>query len=193
MQLLNKQTAEQILKKTAKNEHETWIQHSKTVAEAAFTITQQLSDLYDPQTAYCLGLLHDIGKSTGGFGLKHVTGGYNILRSISEKAARICLTHSFPNREIKEYQGKNDLSEEEFSFLDDFLNKAEYDYYDELIQLCDSCAGSTGFIKMEERWIDITIRKGINEYTIPKWKKLLSLQEKFRLEYDVEIYAALKL
>ena len=43
------------------------------------------------------GLMHDIGRFEGVFGIRHATAGYHLLTDRGEVAlARICLTHSFP-------------------------------------------------------------------------------------------------
>ena len=59
-----------------------------------------------------------------------------------DEVAKICLTHSFNNHTIDDYIGKFDVSDEELRLIKTELDKAVYDEYDRLIQLCDSLAGA---------------------------------------------------
>ena len=93
----------------------------------------------DGDRAYAMGLLHDIGRREGVMDMKHIICGYRFMKAMGYvDIARICLTHSFPYKNIKSYNGKNDCSEEETIFIKDFLEQREYDDYDRLIQLCDA-------------------------------------------------------
>lgn len=48
-----------------------WIGHSQVVAVCAFLIAQKCDNL-NPEIAYNMGLLHDIGRKSGKMGLRHV-------------------------------------------------------------------------------------------------------------------------
>jgi len=52
-----------------------WIDHSRHVAHAAANIAEDHPELV-PEHAYVLGLLHDIGRREGVFGMRHVVDGY---------------------------------------------------------------------------------------------------------------------
>lgn len=117
---------------------ENWTDHCRTAGACARKIAERCKDL-DGDRAYVMGLLHDIGRREGVMDMKHIICGYRFMKAMGYvDIARICLTHSFPYKNIKSYNGKNDCSEEETIFIKDFLEQREYDDYDRLIQLCDA-------------------------------------------------------
>jgi hypothetical protein len=105
--------------------------------------------------------------------------------------ARICITHSFPYKNINAVFGTWDCSDEEFRFVEDFLNKTEFDDYDKLIQLCDALALPTGYCLIEKRMIDVALRHGLNEYIVPKWKETFQIQKHFEELMGKSLYSAL--
>ncbi|NLC92614.1 MAG: HD domain-containing protein [Treponema sp.] len=163
-----------------------WINHSKNVAKIARLITQK-TNVMDSDFAYICGLMHDIGRRFGKSHIKHTLDGFNYFSYKDERIARICLSHSFPNKIIKEYQGEIDIDNFEYNKIERYLNEIEYDYYDELIQLADSYGSADGIVQMEIRWVDVVIRNGINNYIIEKWKKLYSIKQKFEKMYNIKI------
>jgi hypothetical protein len=168
-----------------------WVAHSLHVAEAASAIAGCHPEM-EAETAYVLGCLHDIGRRVGVTGMRHVLDGYNYLMSLGYgQAARISLTHPYP---IKNAQAAADLwdgSDEEFRFIQAFLEQIDYDRYDRLIQLCDSLALPSGFCLMEKRLVDVVMRYGTNPLTIPKWKAYFAIREDFENEIGGSIYALL--
>ena len=75
-----------------------WVEHSRSVAENARRIAEHTNCL-DPNTAYTMGLLHDIGRAAGVSGIRHIFDGYDRMNELGQPTiARICLTHSFQNR-----------------------------------------------------------------------------------------------
>lgn len=102
--------------------------------------------------------------------------------------AKICLTHSFPIKNINSYNGKLDLPKEKLSFISSRLNEIEYDDYDRLIQLCDAISNYDGFCILEVRLIDVAIRNGINEYSVEKWKQFIELKKYFDEKCNTNIY-----
>jgi putative nucleotidyltransferase with HDIG domain len=163
-----------------------WINHSKNVAKAAEIIISNIGG-FDTDLAYCYGLLHDIGRRNGFSYIKHIVDGYKYLLCRDTKAAVICLSHSFPNKLVAEYQGQIDIDEKDYRLIEKALDEYEYDIYDYIIQLADSYASADGFVRMECRWIDVTIRSGFNEYTIAKWETLLGLKKRIENEYSIDI------
>ena len=82
-----------------------WGNHSRTAAHCAEKIAQACGNL-DPDKAYILGLLHDIGRKFGVRHLGHVSDGYSYMMSLGyDEAARICLTHSFHSQSMEDYIG----------------------------------------------------------------------------------------
>ena len=75
-----------------------WALHSQVTAEAARAIAERCPDM-DGDTAYVMGLLHDIGRREGFKYLQHTLDGYRFLTDMGYvDAAVICLTHSLPNK-----------------------------------------------------------------------------------------------
>jgi hypothetical protein len=171
--------AKLILKESERLNPGPWVKHSMYVGKAAELIAQSCTIL-NPEIAYILGLLHDIGRRFGVTNMRHSIDGYNFLSQIGyHLPARICITHSFPYKNVKAVFGKWDCSDEEFKFVEQFLNKIEFDDYDKLIQLCDALALPTGFCLMEKRMIDVALRHGLNEYIVTKWKETFQIQKYF--------------
>jgi len=147
-----------------------WVGHAYHTAMAAYMIAEK-SETLDSEKAYVCGLLHDIGRREGIYDLHHTIFGYVYLKELGyEEVGKICLTHSFINHDISDFNGKFDCSEDELYFMKSYLNTAIYDDYDKLIQLCDYLALPTGFCILEKRMIDVALRKGVNELTINNGK-----------------------
>ncbi|OGO41665.1 MAG: phosphohydrolase [Chloroflexi bacterium RBG_16_58_14] len=168
-----------------------WVRHSKHVASAAKAIAAQHPDL-DPEAAYILGLLHDIGRRAGKTEMRHILDGYNFLHQQGyEEAAQICLTHSFPMKDVRVAAAKWDCSEEEYCFVVEYLATVEYRTYDALIQLCDCLALPDGYCLLEKRFVDVALRYGFNEHTLDKWKAYFELRDRFSREIGRSIYSVL--
>ena len=105
-----------------------------------------------------------------------------------DDCARICLTHSFPYKDILSYNGQNDCTAEETEFITSYLKRTDYDDYDRLIQLCDALAFPDGATHIEKRLVDVVLRRGFNDLTIPKWKAFLELKEYFNDKAGLDIY-----
>jgi len=168
-----------------------WIAHSINVAKAAQQIAQRIPDL-DPESAYILGCLHDIGRREGITAMRHVLDGYTFLADQGYKdAAQIALTHSFPCQTPKEGFGKWDCSDEEYAFVERYLQTVEYTAYDRLLQLCDAIALPEGICLLEKRLVDVVLRHGVHDYVVPKWQKLIDIQHQFEEEIGSSIYHVL--
>ena len=130
------QDAERELTEAEKLNPGRWIDHSKATALNAKLIAEKVEGM-DSGKAYCMGLLHDIGRRVGVVAVRHIFEGYYYMNKIGQpEIARICLTHSFPGKGSDTYFGTYDCTEEEKKFLDEYIAKIEYDDYDRLIQLC---------------------------------------------------------
>ncbi|MEE1154135.1 MAG: HD domain-containing protein [Acutalibacteraceae bacterium] len=168
-----------------------WGNHSVSVAKNAQIIAENVKGM-DSEKAYILGLLHDIGRRAGVTGIMHIFDGYNYMMSINEPAiARICLTHSFPSKNVNTYSGKYDCSPEQMEFLKSYINKIEYDSYDILIQLCDAISLPNGACIMEKRFVDVALRNGLSEYTLEKWKAFIKAKKYFDNLCNCNIYSLL--
>lgn len=165
-----------------------WIEHSIFTAKAAQNIASHIPNL-DSETAYTLGLLHDIGRRNGAHFMRHVLDGYNFLMEKGfDDAARICLTHSFHIKDINAVFPKWDCSEDELEFIKSYLSNIKYNDYDKLIQLCDILALPTGFCLLEKRMIDIAVRYGTNSYSVPIWKAIYELKDNFEKSTKCSLY-----
>ena len=159
----SREKAEQLLQEGLQKNPGPWGDHSKTAAHCAEKIAAACGDL-DPEKAYVLGLLHDIGRTFGVRHLGHVSDGYSYMKKIGcDEVAKVCLTHSFATQTLEEYIGKYDVSEDELSLIRTELEKSVYDDYDRLVQLCDSIAGAEGVLDIEERMLDVKRRYGSAE------------------------------
>ncbi|MCI8389237.1 MAG: HDOD domain-containing protein [Roseburia sp.] len=178
--------AERLLREAEQHNPGPWGNHSRVAAHCAEKIAG-LCDGTDPEKAYVLGLLHDIGRRFGIRHLGHVADGYTYMMSLGyEEAARICLTHSFQNQSLNDYIGNIDTSDEELELIRTKLKEVVMDDYDRLIQLCDSLAGSEGVLKLEERMEDVKKRYG--SYPQEKWEFNIRLKEYFEKKTGKDIY-----
>lgn len=184
--LPTREQAELLLKEAEKCNPGPWGNHSRVVAHCAEKIAQACGEL-DPEKAYILGLLHDIGRKFGVRHLGHVSDGYSYMMSLGyDEVARICLTHSFNNQTTDDYIGNFDTTDEELALIQNALKEISMDDYDRLIQLCDSLAGSEGVLDIEERMNDVKRRYGA--YPQDKWDCNLKLKELFELKTGENIY-----
>ncbi|WP_226372106.1 HD domain-containing protein [Selenomonas timonae] len=170
-----------------------WIVHSLAVGTAAERIAALVEGL-DAERAFVFGVLHDIGRRFGEMGMNHVILGYHFLLEQGDtEAAEICLTHSFPVQEITAVHGGWDLTSEDYAFLDSFLQERTYTKYDRLIQLCDAMATGEGIVAIERRMMDIMLRYGIDETSLPRWHQLFAMKAEFEQYMGRSVESALGL
>ncbi len=168
-----------------------WVAHSRYAARAAQAIASHHPRL-DPTAAYVLACLHDIGRREGPAGMRHAIDGYRFLDGLGyPRAARVAITHSFPIRDVDAVPSRWDCTPQEYQFIRDYLAGVTYDEYDRLGQLCDCLALPSGFCLIEKRLVDVTLRYGVNEHTIPRWKAYLGLQRHFEAAIGCSIYSLL--
>jgi hypothetical protein len=168
-----------------------WITHSHHVAAAAMSIAAYHPDL-DSECAYILGLLHDIGRREGVYGMRHVIDGYRFLMDKGyPDAANICITHSYPIPNVMVGSSEWDGTQDEQEFVAEYLARHPYTPYDHLIQLCDSICLPTGPVLMEKRFVDVTMRYGFNRFTIAKWRAFIKIQSEFEDVIKKSIYELL--
>ena len=184
--------AELLLEEGVKKNPGPWREHSYAVASAAEKIARAVNqncgeEKLNPDLAYIYGLLHDIGRQEGHTYIAHVYDGYHFLMSFGyEKAAQICLTHSFNLKTTEDYIGKIDISDNQMEEVKKLLAAAEYDDYDRLIQLLDSTCGADGTLNLEERMNDVKSRYGY--YPQGKWDKNFELKAYFEKLAGREYY-----
>ena len=192
MKLPSLEQAEHLLLEAERRNPGRWVAHSRNVALAARCLAEPHPDL-DPEAAYVMGLLHDVGRQEGVTGMRHTLDGYNFLTNLGyDDAARICMTHSFPVQDARAIFGYGeDVTEEEFAFVESYLSSLTYTDYDRLLQLCDCLALASGLCLLEKRMIDVALRHGLNDYTVPKWQAYLDIQKRFEASLNRSIYTLL--
>ena len=185
--------AELLLEEGVKKNPGPWREHSYAVARAAEKIAVAINqncgqEKMNPDLAYVYGLLHDIGRQEGHTYIAHVYDGYKFLMSFGyEKAAQICLTHSFNLKTTEDYIGKIDISDEQMQEIKKLLAAAQYDDYDRLIQLLDATCGADGTFNLEDRMNDVKSRYGY--YPQGKWEKNFELKAYFEKLAGREYYS----
>lgn len=87
--------------------------------------------------------------------MRHIIDGYDYAASKGwDEVARVCLTHSFPVKDIEADIGKKDITAAQYAFIGRFLHTIQYDDYDKSIILCDTLADANGFCILEkDLWI----------------------------------------
>ena len=181
-----REKAEELLREAEKSNPGPWGNHSRVAAHCAECIALYCDDL-DPEKAYVLGLLHDIGRKFGVRHLGHVSDGYSYMMSLGyDEVARVCMTHSFIDGTTNDYIGDFDTSPEELKLIQDTIKAIELDEYDKLIQLCDALSGSEGVLNIEDRMNDV--RKRYGYYSQKKWDSNMELMKYFEEKMGKDIY-----
>lgn len=187
MKDLSSKEAYEILMESAELNPGSWVDRSIHVAKCARKIAEGIG--LDENRAESYGYMYDIGRRFGNTGLRHIIDGYNFMMEREyEDTARICLTHSFAKQNVKNGIGKWDCSDEEYKFVENYINNVEYNMYDKLIQLCDSLALPTGPILIERRLMDVDLRYGVNDKTTENWKAILNIQADIEKKMGYSIY-----
>ncbi len=187
MKIPSKEIAIELLEESGKMFPGLWVEHSYLTAQCAQKIAS-LCELNE-DSAYVLGLLHDIGRRFGAGHLKHVYAGYTYMNELGyEDVARICLTHSFQHQDIHAYSGNIDIEQDQYQLLEEHLKSLQYDDYDRLIQLCDALAFPGGVVAIETRLMDVILRYGTNELTALKYRAIYDLKRYFESKMNINVY-----
>lgn len=168
-----------------------WVDHVINVGRAAEAIALHCPGM-DGDKAYVLGLLHDIGRRVGVVSMKHGIAGYEYAVAKGwDEVAKICMTHSYPVKDIRKDIARIDVTVEEYQMIQQFLEETVYDEYDRLIILCDSLATSAGFCLLEKRFVDTTRRYGIFPFTVERWDATFDIKDYFEKKMGRSIYSVL--
>lgn len=185
---LDSKYAHELLMEAEKVSPGGYVKHSLTVGEAAYRIASRLN--LDADKARALGYIHDIGKIYGAPFDQHIARGYEFLidKGIDEEYANICLVHSYLENDIDCTAGTVDPSSYGYQFRKDFIKNHEYTIYEKIICLCDlTCKDE--FLTLEERLIDLAVRKGINKNTERHIKAAIKLKEKIEILIGAQLYS----
>lgn len=178
--------AERLLREGGERNPGPWLAHSRVAAECAAAVAEICSGM-NPEKAYVDGLLHDIGRRFGVTNLAHVIDGYHFLMKLGyEEPARVCLTHSFADKDIHSYVGAADVPPEEYEEIKRLIAAYDYDDYDRLIQLCDSIAMPYGAVDLEIRLNDVEQRYGY--YPEEKKRAHFALKDYFEKKMGKNLY-----
>ena len=166
-----------------------WVKHSINVGIAARNIAEKVPGM-DPEKAYILGLMHDIGRRVGIVSIpRHVYEGYLYCLSKGwDEAARICMTHSYV---LMQDEFHYDPSTPEETAIKEYILGCTPDDYDRLVQLCDSLATDYGFVIIEKRFVDVVRRYGIMEGYVNGWNKTFEIKENFEKRMGLSVYDVL--
>ncbi|MBO4727180.1 MAG: HDOD domain-containing protein [Spirochaetaceae bacterium] len=166
-----------------------WVKHSINVGIAARNIAEKIPEM-NPQKAYIVGIMHDIGRRVGIVDIPtHVYEGYKYCMEKGwNETARICMTHSYLR--MKDEFDYEPATETEKA-IKNYIVNCEADDYDRLIQLCDSLAVDYGFVILEKRFVDVTRRYGIMEGYIKGWEVAFNIKEYFEQKMGCSVYDVL--
>lgn len=182
----SREEAHRLLEDAERSNLGPWVKHSKAVAFCAEKIAMNCVGL-DAEKAYVFGLLHDIGRKFGVKHLAHVYDGYIYMKSLGyDEVARICITHSFAVKSLSSYVGNCDVTEDVKLFVEEYIEKTQYDDYDRLIQLCDAMGSAQGVVSVEKRMADVKQRYGY--YPQEKWDKHIELKGYFSKKVGKNVY-----
>jgi len=188
MRIPNPDMAEHLLKEASRLHPGQWVLHNRVAGDCAFAIASRCPGL-NPEAARILGLLHDIGRRFGTADLRHVYLGHRFMMELGfADSARICLSHSFPVKDLRAYIGNNDCTDDETTFMHLEIEKMAFNEYDTLIQLCDAISLPEGPCTVEKRLVDVVLRHGFNDLTVEKWKAFLELKKHFENRMQCGLY-----
>ena len=185
-----RETAESELQLASELNPGPWIDHSKNVARAAEVIARHSK--LDEDKAYVFGLLHDIGRRYGPSAVKHTIDGYRYMLSKNwDEVAVICLTHSYPTKNIYHDIAKMDITLSDQEEMDQFIKNRIYNDYDKLTILCDALALPDRLCILEQRFVDTTIRYGVHPFTVLRWTATYELKKYFESQIGCSLYEIL--
>ena len=173
MQLNSKEAKKMLEDAKGKTPHDGWIYHSICVGDSAARIATCLN--LDSEKARTLGYIHDIGKIKSF--QNHIMEGYKLLKekNVDEEYCNVCLTHSYLNNDINCTAGG---IPEDIPFRTNFIINHKYTIYEKIINLCDLLC-TNKVCTLEQRLIDIMIRRGVHSNTVYHIKESYKLKEYF--------------
>ncbi len=155
-----------------------WKDHSIVAAQVAFRIAKAIPGA-DPELCEIAGLLHDIGRIQGIFGVRHTVDGFDYLMELGyPNLARYCITHAFPGKRLIEHT-RWDFTIGQLAFVRTYLDRIEYDLTDKIIQIADFMATAYGPMVMEVRLMETALRNSINDKVFDFW------QECYRVKAEI--------
>lgn len=139
--------------------------HTRGVARFSALLAKAFD--IDPEKAYILGLLHDYGKRNDDYksNIFHgLDGYYEMQRMGYDDVARICLTHTFREK---------DFDNEDYSYPNQWLEDCRqllkpysYDDYDHIVQYADMFFEGLNIVRLEDRIAGIAGRYKISPHQL---------------------------
>lgn len=166
--------------------------HTIGVAEAAEAIAKHIDGM-DSNKAYVMGLLHDYGKriNQNKEDKFHGIDGYEQMLEMGyPEVARICITHTFPQKDFNEQQYT--FSQEWKDQSRKIISNIEYDDYDYLIALCDKMFEGLHKVSIKERVEKIGKRYNLGSLqTEILYNQSIELKQYFDNKANQDIYEIL--
>ena len=164
--------------------------HIQLVALGAEIISSKIPEM-NTRKAYILGLLHDVDKIIDEKEEFHGLSGYRMMMDKGyDDVAKICLTHSFTNKDFKITDfGYN---QDDMQKCKEMISQLEYDDYARLIQLCDLLVNTFKFDDMRKRFVFIKNKYNVSIVSIKdKYRNALKLKYYFDKKCGCDIYKLL--
>lgn len=108
-----------------------------------------------------------------------------------DEVANICLTHSYPTKNIYHDISKMDINPVDQKEMEQFISNHNYNDYDKLIILCDALALPDRLCILEQRFVDTSIRYGTFPFTVLRWTATYELKKYFESKMDCSLYSIL--
>ena len=146
-----------------------YVFHTQGIAFVARIIASHIPDM-NPEKAYICGLLHDYGKKYDEkkIGRFHGLIGYHELQAEGfSLPARICLTHTFPEKKIL-FSDFPSYPQKDLEECQKILNELEYNDYDRLIQFADRLFEGLSMVPFAKRAKAIGERYHLSESIVNK-------------------------
>lgn len=127
--------------------------HIHNVAKITEAIAKHTNGALNPDTAYALGLIHDIGRIKDETVTKvpHGVEGYRYLNNIAfSSVAPISLTHCFINKDFQPTDYPMYCSKL-LRQVKEYLDTIEYNDYDRLVQIADMFSRGKEILSIRER------------------------------------------
>lgn len=127
--------------------------HVHNVAKITEAIAKHTNGALNPDTAYSLGLIHDIGriKDETVTGVPHGVEGYRYLNKIGfPTVAPISLTHCFINKDFQPADYPM-YCPKLLGKVKEYLDTIEYNDYDRLVQIADMFSRGKEILSIRER------------------------------------------
>lgn len=163
--------------------------HIFNVAKIAEHIAKQtLSSPHklDPDTAYILGLLHDIGRIKDETKTKvphGLEGFYFLIKAGLPELAPISLTHNFVCKQISA-EDFPVYSKSQIREAEEHLSHIEYNDYDRLIQLADTFSRGDEILSIQER---LNKTKKFYHTPLSFEPEIFSLRNYFNQKYNIDV------